>query len=126
LVDDVPIAGASASTGRSAAVAVRPATGACSSFRRDHRAAERGLLYSFLGQRSEKMPPVAEELRRKGVTTADRETALATRRVNAERKKTLPAREVLHKIPEDRQVLPEVRPERLQRSRTCSHQVSVR
>lgn len=58
------------------------------------------------GQRSEKMPPVKEELRRKGVTAADPEAALAKRRENAEKKKALPAREIPHHIPEDKKVCP--------------------
>ncbi len=64
------------------------------------------LQRHVFGQRSEKMPPVAQELRRKGVTTADREAGLAKRRENAEKKKALPAREIPHKIPEEKKVCP--------------------
>jgi transposase len=64
------------------------------------------LQRHVFGQRSEKMPPVAQELRRKGITSADREAALAKRRENAEKKKALPAREILHKIPEEKKVCP--------------------
>jgi transposase len=58
------------------------------------------------GKRSEKMPTVAEELRRTGVTAPDPEAALAKRRANAEKKKALPTREILHKVPEEKKVCP--------------------
>ena len=64
------------------------------------------LQRKVFGQRSEKMPPVAEELRRKGGAVADPEAALARRRENAEKKKALPARETLHRIPEDKKHCP--------------------
>ncbi len=64
------------------------------------------LQRHVFGQRSEKMPPVAQELRRKGVTRADREASLAKRRENAEKKKALPAREILHNVPEAKKVCP--------------------
>ena len=75
------------------------------------------LQRHVFGQRSEKMPPVAEELRRKGITTTDHEAALAKRRENAEKKKALPAREIPHKIADEKEDLPEVWQERLQASR---------
>lgn len=58
------------------------------------------------GKRSEKMPPVSEELRRAGVTSSDPEAALAKRRANAEKKKGLPAREIIHKVPEEKKHCP--------------------
>jgi len=64
------------------------------------------LQRHVFGQRSEKMPPVAEELRRKGVTSSDREAALAKRRENAEKKRALPAREIPHRIPDEKRVCP--------------------
>jgi transposase len=64
------------------------------------------LQRHVFGQRSEKMPPVAQELRRAGATSADREAALAKRRENAEKKKALPAREIRHSIPEEKKVCP--------------------
>lgn len=64
------------------------------------------LQRHVFGRRSEKMPPVADELRRKGATTADHEATVAKRRANAEKKKALPAREIAHPIPEDRKVCP--------------------
>jgi transposase len=64
------------------------------------------LQRHVFGQRSEKMPPVAQELRRKGVAVADREAALTKRRENAEKKKVLPAREITHRVPEEKKVCP--------------------
>ena len=49
---------------------------------------------------------MAEELRRAGVTAPDPEAALAKRRANAEKKKALPTREIVHKVPEERKVCP--------------------
>jgi len=64
------------------------------------------LQRHVFGQRSEKMPPVAEELRKQGVIKIDREAILAKRRANAELKKALPAREILHRVPEEKRVCP--------------------
>ena len=51
------------------------------------------------GKRSEKMPPVAAELRRTGATKPDPAAAKKKRDANAEKKKALPAREVRHVVP---------------------------
>ena len=64
------------------------------------------LQRQTFGKRSEKMPPVDEELRRAGVTSADPEAALAKRRANAEKKKALPVREIVHKVPEEEKHCP--------------------
>jgi transposase len=64
------------------------------------------LQKHVFGQRSEKMPPVAQELRRKGAVSADREAALAKRRENAEKKKEIPARKITHRIPEEKKICP--------------------
>jgi transposase len=64
------------------------------------------LQRHVFGKRSEKMPSVAEELRRAGVTAPDPEAALAKRRSNAEKKKALPTREIVHKVPEEKKVCP--------------------
>jgi transposase len=47
------------------------------------------LQRHVFGQRSEKMPPPSEELRRRGIIKADPEASLAKRRENAEKKKAL-------------------------------------
>ena len=64
------------------------------------------LQRHVFGQRSEKMPPVAEELRKRGITSVDREAILAKRRENAEKKKALPSREIPHRIPDEKKVCP--------------------
>ncbi len=64
------------------------------------------LQRHVFGKRSEKMPPVAEELRRVGATTPDPEAALARRRENAAKKRALPVREIVHKVPEEKKVCP--------------------
>jgi transposase len=57
---------------------------------REMRGSLAKLQRHVFGKRSEKMPPVGEELRRAGATAADPEAALERRRANAERKKALP------------------------------------
>lgn len=58
------------------------------------------------GKRSEKMPAVKEELRRRGQLETDTEAALAKRRANAELKQTLAARRLYHVIPDEERVCP--------------------
>lgn len=62
------------------------------------------LQRHVFGQRSEKMPPVKEELRKKGVIQPDPEAALARRRAHLDEKKALPTREVVHPIPQAKKV----------------------
>lgn len=63
------------------------------------------LQRHVFGKRSEKMPAMADELRRSGVKT-DPEQAKAKRRANAESKKSLPEEAVKHAVPEERRVCP--------------------
>jgi transposase len=64
------------------------------------------LQRQVYGRRSEKMPPVKEELRKKGVIQADPEAALAKRREHFEKKQALVAREIVHEVPEEKKVCP--------------------
>src|SRR5690349_7522313 len=57
------------------------------------------------GQRSEKMPPIEDELRRAS-PPRDPEAALERRRDNASTKQALPAREIVHKVAEGKKVCP--------------------
>ena len=57
------------------------------------------------GTRSEKIPPVDEELRRSGVT-ADPAVTQEKRRANAEKKRAVVTREVRHEITEDQKTCP--------------------
>src|SRR5512132_1805019 len=56
------------------------------------------------GQRSEKMPRVADEIRDASTAEADREAALQKRRENAAKKRELPTRRIEHKIPDERKI----------------------
>ncbi len=56
------------------------------------------------GQRSEKMPPVSEELRRGQPT--DRERAQARRQQNARVKRALPVRRIEHRVPDEQRRCP--------------------
>ena len=64
------------------------------------------LQRHVFGQRSEKMPRVADEIRDPSTAAADREAALQKRREHADQKRELPTRRVEHKVPEDRKVCP--------------------
>jgi transposase len=57
------------------------------------------------GKRSEKIPPVGDELRRAGVPS-DPAAALEKRRANAEKKRTVVTREIHHKVPDDQKTCP--------------------
>ena len=63
------------------------------------------LQRHVFGQRSEKIPRVADELRAAGVEKAPEET-LALRRENAERRRRLVSREVRHAVPETEKSCP--------------------
>jgi transposase len=63
------------------------------------------LQRHVFGKRSEKIPPVAEALRAAGVES-DPEAALEKRQENAEAKKALPSREVVHKVRDDQKTCP--------------------
>jgi transposase len=58
------------------------------------------------GQRSEKMPPIAEAIRDPARAEAERIAALQKRRENAEKKRKLVTRKVEHKIHEDQKTCP--------------------
>ena len=64
------------------------------------------LQRHVFGKRSEKMPPVKEELRKQGVIQADPEATLAKRREHLEKKQALVAREIVHEVPEAKKVCP--------------------
>jgi transposase len=64
------------------------------------------LQRQVYGKRSEKMPPVKEELRKKGVIQADPEAALAKRREHLEKKQALVARPIVHEVPAELKVCP--------------------
>jgi transposase len=55
----------------------------------------------IFGKRSEKMPPVSKELRDRGDSKPDPDAAKKKRKDRSEARKTLPEREVVHKIPEE-------------------------
>jgi len=57
------------------------------------------------GKRSEKIPPVGDELRRAGVPS-DPTAALEKRRANAEKKRTVVTREIHHKVPDEEKTCP--------------------
>src|SRR5574341_1910514 len=63
------------------------------------------LQRHVFGQRSEKMPPVGEALRKAGVES-DPAAALEKRRENAEKKRQLVTREIRHKVPEEQKECP--------------------
>ena len=63
------------------------------------------LQRHVFGKRSEKMPPVADELRRAGAES-DPAAALAKRQETAEKKKALPTREIVHRVAEEKKVCP--------------------
>jgi transposase len=62
------------------------------------------LQRHVFGKRSEKMPPVSQELARD--TKADRATTTAKRRENAAKKAELPEQEVRHGVAEEKRVCP--------------------
>ena len=63
------------------------------------------LQRHVFGQRSEKMPRVADELRQAGVET-DPEATQEKRRENAEKRRQLPTRRIDHKVPEAQRTCP--------------------
>jgi transposase len=64
------------------------------------------LQRHVFGQRSEKMPPVAKELRDPSAAEAECEAALQKRRENAAKKKLLAEREIHHRVPESEKTCP--------------------
>ncbi len=64
------------------------------------------LQRHIFGRRSEKMPSVASELQKAGAITTDAEETLAKRRDAAQRKRTLPSREIHHRVREDQKTCP--------------------
>jgi transposase len=62
------------------------------------------LQRHVFGQRSEKMPPVKEELRKQGFIQTDPEATLAKRREHLEAKQALVAREIVHEVPAEKKV----------------------
>lgn len=62
------------------------------------------LQRHVFGQRSEKMPPVAQELKRQGVIKADPAETLARRQANQAKKQALPAREIRHQVAEEKKL----------------------
>lgn len=58
------------------------------------------LQRHVFGKRSEKMPPIAKELRASGAPGADPAETQAKRRKRAEERKELPTRTIPHKVPE--------------------------
>ncbi len=64
------------------------------------------LQRHVFGQRSEKMPPVAEAIRDPARAEAARISALQKRRENAEKKRQLVTRRIEHKVREDQKVCP--------------------
>src|SRR5512146_2375935 len=64
------------------------------------------LQRHVFGQRSEKIPPVANEIRDPERAERERISALQKRRENQEKKRKLATRRIEHKVPEDRKVCP--------------------
>jgi transposase len=64
------------------------------------------LQRHVFGQRSEKMPPVAQAIRDPARTEAARISALQKRRENAEKKRQLFTRRIDHKVREDQKICP--------------------
>jgi transposase len=64
------------------------------------------LQRHVFGQRTEKMPSVAKQIRDPARAEADRIAALRTRRENAEKKRQLVTRKIDHKVREDQKVCP--------------------
>jgi transposase len=64
------------------------------------------LQRQVFGQRSEKMPPVAEALRDPERAEAARIAALRTRRENAEKRRQLTTRKIEHRVREDQKTCP--------------------
>jgi len=64
------------------------------------------LQRHIFGKRSEKMPPVTSELQKAGAITTDPEETLAKRRDAARKKRTLPSREIHHRVREDQKTCP--------------------
>lgn len=63
------------------------------------------LQRHIFGKRSEKMPPVASELKKTG-TPADAEKAKQKREDRAKQKRELPARQILHAVPPEKRHCP--------------------
>jgi len=72
--------------------------------------AMQGTLEKFqrhvFGQRSEKMPPVAQEIRDPARAEAARIAALQKRRENAEKKRQLVTRKIEHKVRDEQKTCP--------------------
>lgn len=64
------------------------------------------LQRHVFGQRSEKIPPLASEIRDPERAERERISALQKRRENQEKKRKLTTRRIEHKVPEDRKVCP--------------------
>ena len=64
------------------------------------------LQRHVFGQRSEKMPPIAEALHDPARAEAERIAALQTRRENAEKKRMLVTRKIEHKVRDDQKTCP--------------------
>src|SRR5258707_6498582 len=64
------------------------------------------LQRHIFGRRSEKMPSVATELQRCGAIAVDAEETLAKRREAAKKKRTLPSREIHHRVREEQKSCP--------------------
>jgi transposase len=64
------------------------------------------LQRHIFGRRSEKMPSVTSELQRCGAIVTDAEETLAKRRQAAQKKRTLPSREIHHRVREEQKRCP--------------------
>jgi transposase len=64
------------------------------------------LQRQMFGQRSEKMPRVADEIRDPATAEADKEAALQKRREHAAQRQQLPTRQIYHRVREDQKTCP--------------------